>query len=1152
MKKKQLHVARSGFLLIKMLRVMKLTFFILCACLVHVSATSFSQQQKVSLTCENELLSSVLKDLEKQTSLYFFFNDNALDVGRRVSLSVKNKELEDVLGMLLGEDYQWEIVNNLIVVTRASVEQKKKEIRICGKVTDEKKQPIPGVTILVKGLTIGTATDMDGKYALTLPEMKDFSLLFSFLGMETQEVKYAGRDTINVVMREDVKKVEEVVVTGYANIRKSSFTGSATTVTRDEILKVSSSNLIGALSVFDPSLRLVKNNEMGSDPNTLPEFYVRGRSGITSVKELDEMQSSSSNVTRFALTNNPNTPIFILDGFEVSVEKVYDYDINRIASITILKDAAATAIYGSRASNGVIVIETVAPSPGELKINYNGNLSITAPDLSSYDLMNAKEALEAEVAAGLFDYDPNDTSTDALWQIMTKNTYYLQKSNLVSKGVDNYWLSQPLRTEVNHSHSLYVEGGSESVRFGIDLRYNSQNGVMKKSYRDRMGAGISLDYRYKGFQVRNQVSFDLNKSQDSPYGSFSDYARRHPYDNWKDDDGQYVQTLPTYGLTGTIEKNPLYEAQMGSFSRSGYKDFTNNLTINWYFNNFWQIKGQLALNYNISDTDKFTDPASGIYGVTASAFTKGERNLSETKKFGWNVNVFTSYNQSIRKHNINLSVGLNLKEDKSSYESSAYKGFPNAKRNAISYAYEIVEKPSVTDNKTRLLGFFTTLNYSYNDIYLFDLSFRADGSSEFGSDKKWGPFWSSGFGINVHNYTFAKDWKFLDQLKVKATYGQTGKLNFPPYAARHSFEIKLDQWYPTGIGASLMAMGNDQLTWEKTLSWDLGLEAGVLGGILYGRIGWYNRKTIDGITDVSLPASAGFPSYKGNAGEIQNRGMEFYLNVKPYTSKNLDVVLFASLSHNKNKILKLSKALEEYNDRVDEHFRKYVNANPNSQLTSMLGTLDNNKKYSKPVMKYEVGNSTTSIYGMKSLGINPADGQEIYLMRDGTITYNWDTYEQQKIGDTEPWGNGSLGLNVRFLNFTLYTTFTFEFGGDQYNQTLVDNVENVNLWRYNADRRVLSQRWQNPGDVTSLKSLKDRYYVTRPTSRFVQKNNTLTFNSLNVGYDFNRDLVRRIGFDMLRLQFSMNDITTISSIKREMGLSYPFARTFTFTLNASF
>lgn len=1130
---------------------MKLTFFILCVCFMHVSATSFSQQQKVSLKCENEILSKVLKELEKQTNLYFFFNDKALNVERKVSLSVQDKELGEVLRELLGTNYHWEIVNNLIVVTFQSTEEKK-EIKIVGKVTDEKKQPIPGVTILVKGLTIGTSSDLDGNYVLRLPQMEKFSLLFSFLGMETREVPYVGKDTINVELREDVKKMEEVVVTGYANIKKSSFTGSATQVSREEILKVSSFNLINALAVFDPSLRLVKNNEMGSDPNTLPEFYVRGQSGITSVKELDQLETSSSSVAKFALTSNPNTPIFILDGFEVSVEKVYDYDLNRIASITILKDAAATAMYGSRASNGVIVIESVAPSPGELKVSYSGNLAITAPDLSSYDLMNAKEALEAEVAAGLFDYDPNDYTSTAIWQLMYKNQYYIEKSNKVSKGVDNYWLSQPLRTDVNHNHSVYIEGGSESIRFGIDLRYNNQNGVMKGSYRNRMGAGISLDYRYKGLQVRNQVTFDITRTKDSPYGTFSDYARRHPYDEWLDSDGNYLQTLPTWGLTGNIEKNPLYEAQLENYSKSGYKDLVNNLTVNWYINNYWQIKGQLALDYNSANTDKFTDPASPAYGVTVSAFTKGERNLSETQTFSWNVNLFTSYNRTIKKHNINLSVGINLKEDQRAYEESSYKGFPNAKRHAISYAYEIVKKPTVTDNKTRLFGFFTTLNYSYNDIYLFDFSFRGDGSSEFGNNKKWGPFWSYGMGVNVHKYAFAEKWNFLDQLKLKATYGQTGKLNFPPYAARHSFETKLDQWYPTGIGASLMGMGNDDLTWEKTLSWDLGMELGVLHGILFGRVNWYNRKTVDMITDVALPASAGFSSYKSNAGEIQNRGMEFYLNVKPYTSKILDVVVFGSLSHNENKILKLSQALREYNDRVDAHFKGYMEANSNAQLTTVLGTSDYNRKYATPVMKYEEGNSTTSIYGMRSLGINPADGQEIYLKRDGSITYEWSTYEQQKIGDTEPWGTGSLGVNVRLLNFTLYTTFMFEFGGDKYNQTLVDNVENVNLWRYNADRRVLSQRWQKPGDMTSLKSLKDRYYITRPTSRFVQRDRTLTFNSLNIGYDFNRGLIQRIGLDMLRLQFSMNDIATISSIKREMGLSYPFARTFTFTLNASF
>ena len=435
MKKKQLHVARSGFLLIKMLRVMKLTFFILCACLVHVSATSFSQQQKVSLTCENELLSSVLKDLEKQTSLYFFFNDNALDVGRRVSLSVKNKELEDVLGMLLGEDYQWEIVNNLIVVTRASVEQKKKEIRICGKVTDEKKQPIPGVTILVKGLTIGTATDMDGKYALTLPEMKDFSLLFSFLGMETQEVKYAGRDTINVVMREDVKKVEEVVVTGYATIRKSSFTGAYTEVKREELLKVSQGNVIAALQVFDPSLRIMENNEMGSDPNTLPEFYVRGGSGISGISELEVLQSETS---EYALTANPNLPVFILDGYEVSAEKIYDMDPNLIENITILKDAAATAIYGSRAANGVIVIESVAPTVGKLNVTYNLTGSITQPDLTSYSLMDARGKLEAEVAVGLLDADdPLGLGTTYASRLAD----WRMKNNYITRGVDTYWLS---------------------------------------------------------------------------------------------------------------------------------------------------------------------------------------------------------------------------------------------------------------------------------------------------------------------------------------------------------------------------------------------------------------------------------------------------------------------------------------------------------------------------------------------------------------------------------------------------------------------------------------------------------------------------------------------------------------------------------------
>jgi len=189
---------------------------------------------------------------------------------------------------------------------------------------------------------------------------------------------------------------------------------------------------------------------------------------------------------------------------------------------------------------------------------------------------------------------------------------------------------------------------------------------------------------------------------------------------------------------------------------------------------------------------------------------------------------------------------------------------------------------------------------------------------------------------------------------------------------------------------------------------------------------------------------------------------------------------------------------------------------------------------------------------MKSVGINPADGQEIYRKRDGSLTYDWSSAEQQNIGDTEPWAQGAFGLNLRWKNFTLYSTFMYEWGGDSYNSTLISNVENVDLTLYNVDYRVMEDRWLKPGDVSPLKSIKDRYYVTRPTSRFVQKNNFVEFNSLSISYDFNRALVQRIGLNTLKLQFNMKDIDTWSTIKQEMGLSYPFARTFTFTLNASF
>ena len=932
------------------------------------------------------------------------------------------------------------------------------------------------------------------------------------------------------------------------NIKKSSFTGSAVEVKKEELVKVGSSNVIDLLQVFDPSLRVAMNNEMGSDPNTLPEFYIRGRSGIANVRELDVLETSD--VSEYAISNNPNIPIFILDGFEVTVQKIYDMDISRINNITILKDAAATAMYGSRASNGVIVIETVAPKPGELRVNYTGNYAITAPDLSSYDMMNSEDKLAAEVAAGLFEPE-NVIDYTGNWSDMWSTGFkeYNNKLNLVNQKKNTYWLSQPLQTQFNHNHSVYVEGGADNIRFGVELRYDHQNGVMKKSFRDRIGAGLTLDYRWKGLQVKNQVSYNVMKNRNSPYGSFSEYSRKQPYWYWKKDDGTWNKTFSN-GVKQIV--NPLYEAEQGNFQKSGYEEWINNFSLNWYFSHYCMFKAQLAVTMNNAWSEDFVSPTSATYeNMRGQLFQKGRLNQTETKTNTWDGNAFFSYNRAFGIHNINFSAGVNVKSTSVEYSSSNYRGFPDAEHHSEAFAYEILKKPTKSDNETRLFGGFAVLNYSLKDIYLFDASYRFDGSSEFGKDRKYAPFWSVGTGLNLHNYTFMQEKSWLNNLKFAVSVGETGKSNFSPYVARHTLKVDLTDWYPTGVGASLVAMGNEDLTWEKLLTWNFRVDVGLFNRMTM-KFNYYIKNTKDLVTEVALPLSSGFENYTDNIGEVENKGIEIDVNWRVFSTKDWDISLFGNLAHNKNKLKSISETLKRYNERIDDFYAGYGEIDEDDQMQTIMNILGNNEKYMKPYMKYEEGNSLTAIYGMKSIGINPADGQEIFLKRDGTVTYDWSSIEQQSIGDSEPDAQGSFGVNLRWKNFTMYTTFMYEWGGDAYNNTLITNVENVDLKTYNADYRVLMDRWQKPGDITPLKSLKDRYRATMPTSRMLQKNNFVKFNSLSVSYDFDRSLIQRVGLSALQLKFNMKDIDTWSTIKQEMGLSYPFARTFTFTLNASF
>lgn len=990
------------------------------------------------------------------------------------------------------------------------------------------KEPMVGVTIRLDGHSTGVITDINGCYVLTLPE-KGGLVIYSYIGFETRKIKVTSRQKVNVQMVEATESIQEVIVTGYNSIQKESFTGNTTKIEKEDLLKVNPNNLISAIQTFDPSFRIQENLAAGSDPNSLPQFVLRGQTGIG---ETTLGQTSTSSISREVLSGNSNLPIFILDGFEVDVEKIYDLDMNSIHSINILKDAAATAMYGSRAANGVIVIERRAPEAGKFRVQYSGVLSAELPDLSSYNLMNAREKLETERLAGL--YDSNTPEIDPY-----TNGYY-QRLNNVLTGVDTYWLSQGLRTALNHKHSIFIDGGENDVRWGVELGFRGTEGVMKHSSRKNANAAFYVDYRIGGLQIKNKVTYTYNKSTDVPFNSFSDYSHLLPYMRLYDENGDYVRRLEKFdGASGT-QVNPLYEINFyNSFDHSGYDEVTDDLSLNWRITDGLRLRGQFSVLMRNSTGDLYKDPASASYSASTGNIN-GEKTESTQKRTVIDGSLSLMYNNTFKGHNLNICLSSNMRQTQSTASETRYRGFPGGDLVSSNYAAEVYGKPSSSDNTTRLVGALLTSNYTYNNIYLADLTGRIDGSSEFGSDKRWSMFWSTGAGINIHNYDFMKSNELFSMLKFRASYGLTGKTNFSLYSAKDMYQLQTDSWYPTGYGVFLYQMGNPNLKWERKYTLDYGVEIGLWHDKIYLKASAYDERTIDLITDYTIPSSTGFTSYKENMGKVKNTGVELELRARLYSDRNWLFQLYGSFARNKNTIIEISQAMRDYNKKVEELFSGY---NPESSSDS---------KYAKTYLEYYEGASLTSIYGMKSLGISPTNGKEIYLRRNGDVTDVWSADEWTIIGDTAPKGQGSFGYTLSYKQLSMFASFLYTFGGDAYNNALVSYVENADIKNDNVDKRVLLDRWQKPGDITTMKDIRDRNVTTGASSRFVQKNNTLQWSSLTMSYNFRPEQLKKLHLSGLRLSFTMNDLFYWSTIRQERGLDYPYSRSFNLTTNIIF
>lgn len=468
-------------------------------------------------------------------------------------------------------------------------------------------------------------------------------------------------------------------------------------------------------------------------------------------------------------------------------------------------------------------------------------------------------------------------------------------------------------------------------------------------------------------------------------------------------------------------------------------------------------------------------------------------------------------------------------------ESTQFKviGFPNDRINFIASGLkpDNIQPFSGSEGINRSISFLSALNYSYDDRYLADLSYRASASSLFGKENRWGHFWAAGLGWNLHKEHFLKNASWLKQFKLRASTGYTGAQNFSSYQALATFGYYQTQVYDNWIGSYLMALPNDNLKWQKTLDYNIGIDINVMNRLSV-RYDYYTQKTEDQLLALTIPPSMGFRSYMENLGSTENKGMELKLNAHllydPASNRYLST--FFSIAKNSNKLKKISNALKSYNDEVDSEIQ--------------------GGKTNKPQLHFIEGESMNAIWAVRSLGIDPATGDEVYLTKNGDKTMVWRTEDQVVCGDAMPKYTGTFGVNVDYKGVFMNMSFYYQLGGQVYNQTLVNRVENAYVG-LNVDKRIYDAVWKQPGDIVDFSYSPAK--VTKPSSRFVQDLNELRFSTLNIGYDFrNTELLTRLKISQLKVSFYMNDIFRASTVKVERGLDYPFARTYSFSLQATF
>lgn len=1078
--------------------------------------TVSAQSQKVSLDFKNERVEKVLASIKSQTGMSLVFSDQLVDVNRKVTMQLKDVTLKEALTRLLsGTDLTFEIRNNKIyfIEKKAVSRPGSKKKRVTGVVKDVMGEPLIGANVVEKGRsTNGVITDFNGKFTLEVDESA--SLVVSYIGYLAQDIPTKGKGDFHIVLKEDANTLDEVVVTGYGDFKKATYTGSASVLTTEKLEALPVVSVGQMIESNIPGISVVAGTS--SQPGAKTTLRVRGIASMNASTEplyvLDGVPIPSYDLSNF-------TSMSEAGGMGV-IETLNPADIE---SITVLKDAASASLYGAKGANGVVLITTKKGKEGKLRVNMAAKYGITDFAYTYRPLMGGEERREL-IHEGLvnFQLDKGVSEQEAQQYADANIDQYAKR---LSQGYSD-WESALFKKGYQQDYNLSASAGNQNSSFIGSLGYTKQMGVSLNSEMERFTGRVDASNKYKKVEFGMNASFSWTKNVHLPEGKFygsAIYASKvnlTPSTPIYNEDGTYAS-----GYRENNGYNPVLEAEVNDYyARTVRAMGTAKIAYNVWDN--LKISSVFTVDYSLTKDFFFQSP-EGRDGATYQG--RGRMQMTDRMRYTSQNNL--TYSKTFGKHSVSAVAAFEVMK----YDYEDLYAAKKTYGQDINISLGNAADPIDADQKLQedaLMSYVASVNYSYGDKYYASFSFRRDGSSRLSPDTRWGNFWSLSASWRLSQEKFMQSLKsVLSDLKLRASYGVNGNLPSSYYGYQSTYTTgafyngKPSPWEST--------LGNEELTWEKNYALNLGLDIGLFSRVNVS-LDWYTRTTKDLLMSKQLNSISGFSSLLTNVGQMRNTGVELEVRSNNIKTKDFSWTTAFNLSHNKNKILKLAD-LPWFVDG------RYVR---------------------------KEGYPFNTIYLREYAGVDPETGSALYYDNqqdeNGNYTKNKVTDPGQAspipLKDITPTISGGFMNTFNYKFIDLSFNLSYSFGGYSYDNAsyiLQDDGYSVISNKSTEQRR----RWQKPGDITDVPRFVygNKKGGNYNSSRAIHSTDHIRLKSLILGLNAPKAWLQKLGIGNARIYFSGTNLLTWAAygqydpeMSGVVGFYTPPLKTYAFGLELKF